>query len=58
MLLQVGTRDGVAESGAAEGLAAQIRCLFTKHKRRYGTPWITAELQTLGWHVSKTQSRC
>jgi hypothetical protein len=36
-----------------EALAAQIRYLFTKHKRRYGSPRITADLQTLGWRVSK-----
>jgi putative transposase len=36
-----------------EALAAQIRYLFTKHKRRYGSPRITADLQALGWRVSK-----
>jgi putative transposase len=36
-----------------EALAAQIRYLFTKHKRRYGSPRITADLQALGWQVSK-----
>lgn len=35
-----------------EALAAQIRYLFTKHKRRYGSPRITADLQALGWRVS------
>ena len=36
-----------------EALAAQIRYLFAKHKRRYGSPRITADLQALGWRVSK-----
>jgi putative transposase len=36
-----------------DALAAQIRYLFTKHKRRYGSPRITADVQTLGWRVSK-----
>ena len=42
-----------ARRGALE--AAQIRYLFTKHKRRfgYGSPRITADLQALGWRVSK-----
>jgi putative transposase len=38
-----------------EALAAQIRYLFTKHKRRYGSPRITADLQALGWRVSKNR---
>lgn len=33
-------------------LAAQIRFLFVKHKRRYGSPRITAELHEQGWKVS------
>jgi putative transposase len=36
-----------------EALAAQIKYLFTKHKRRYGSPRITVDLQALGWRVSK-----
>jgi len=33
-------------------LAAQIRFLFVRHKRRYGSPRITAELREAGWRVS------
>jgi putative transposase len=34
-------------------LAAQIDYLFVKHKRRYGSPRITAELRGQGWVVSE-----
>jgi putative transposase len=34
-------------------LAAAIAYLFGKHKRRYGSPRITAELRDLGWRVSE-----
>jgi transposase InsO family protein len=33
-------------------LAAQVRYLFIRHNRRYGSPRITAELHDLGWRVS------
>ena len=33
-------------------LAAQIAYLFTKHKRRWGSPRISAELRDTGWRVS------
>jgi putative transposase len=34
-------------------LAAVIAFLFTKRKRRYGSPRLTADLRELGWRVSK-----
>jgi putative transposase len=34
-------------------LAAAVAYLFGKHKRRYGSPRITAELQDAGWRVSE-----
>ena len=34
-------------------LAALIRSLFDKHHGSYGSPRITADLQDLGWRVSK-----
>ena len=34
-------------------LAALIRYLFDKHHGSYGSPRITADLQDLGWRVSK-----
>lgn len=36
-----------------EALTAAVRYLFTKHKRRYGSPRITADLREMGWRVSK-----
>jgi transposase InsO family protein len=33
-------------------LAAQIRFLFVKHNRKYGSPRLTAELRDAGWTVS------
>jgi putative transposase len=34
-------------------VAAQVGYLFIKHKRRYGSPRITAELRDQGWRVSE-----
>jgi putative transposase len=34
-------------------LAGQIKYVFVRHKRRYGSPRITAELHDLGWQVSE-----
>jgi putative transposase len=34
-------------------LAAQIKYLFVRHKNRYGSPRITAELRDQGWRVSE-----
>ena len=33
-------------------LAAHVKLLFVEHKRRYGSPRITAELRDRGWRVS------
>ena len=58
---------GVAGAGSTSGatatrrcagkrraaLAALIRYLFDKHHGSYGSPRITADLQDLGWRVSK-----
>ena len=48
-------RDGDVSIRRARrrALAAQVGYLFTKHRRRYGSPRITADLQELGWRVSK-----
>lgn len=44
--------DGSLRRARREALAAAVRYLFTKHKRRYGSPRITADLQEMGWRVS------
>jgi transposase InsO family protein len=48
-------RDGDVSLRRARrrALAAQIGYLFTRHRRRYGSPRITADLKDLGWRVSK-----
>jgi putative transposase len=48
-------RDGDVSLRRARraALAAQVSYLFTKHRRRYGSPRITADLKELGWRVSK-----
>jgi putative transposase len=48
-------RDGDVSLRQARrrALAAQVGYLFTQHKRRYGSPRITADLRELGWRVSK-----
>ncbi|MGH8776748.1 MAG: IS3 family transposase [Jiangellaceae bacterium] len=48
-------RDGDVSTRRARrrALAAQIGYLFKRHKRRYGSPRITAELQEAGWRVSQ-----
>jgi transposase InsO family protein len=48
-------RDGDVSLRRArrQALAAQIGYVFTRHRRRYGPPRITADLKDLGWRVSK-----
>ena len=44
--------DGSPQRHRRKALAATIAYLFTKHKRTYGSPRITADLRDLGWRVS------
>lgn len=48
-------RDGDASPAHArrEQLTVEIKRLFAKHRRRYGSPRITADLNDEGWRVSK-----
>jgi transposase InsO family protein len=48
-------RDGdvLLRRARRRALAAQVALVFTRHRRRYGSPRITAELRELGWRVSK-----
>ena len=48
-------RDGDVSIRRArrQALAAQIGYVFTRHRRRYGSPRITADLREQGWRVSK-----
>jgi transposase InsO family protein len=45
--------DRSARRGRRERLAGEVARLFAKHRGRYGSPRITAELRDLGWRVSK-----
>lgn len=45
--------DGSPRRQRRKALAATIGYLFTKHKRSYGSPRITADLRAMGWRVSK-----
>ena len=48
-------RDGDVSLRRArrQALAAQVALVFTRHRRRYGSPRITAELREAGWRVSE-----
>jgi putative transposase len=47
-----GGADDPSRAGSAS-MPSWLRYLFTKHQRRYGSPRITADLQALGWRVSR-----
>jgi hypothetical protein len=46
-------RDGDVSLRRARrtALAAQVALVFKRHRRRYGSPRITAELRERGWRV-------
>ena len=48
-------RDGDVSLRRArrQALAAQVALVFKRHRRRYGSPRITAELREAGWRVSE-----
>jgi putative transposase len=45
--------DRSPRRGRRDQLAGEVARLFAKHRGRYGSPRITAELRDLGWRVSK-----
>lgn len=53
MVLQVARRGFSLRRARRQALAAQVLLLFRRHRRRYGSPRITADLRELGWRVSK-----
>src|SRR5919106_1056017 len=47
-------RGGLLAAAARhDAVAAAVRFVFVKHKGRYGSPRITAELRTASWRVSE-----